>query len=306
MPLSWLFSLLVQLRRLCYRTGLLKVHSISVPVIVVGNITVGGSGKTPLVIRLAEFLKQAGYRPGIVSRGYGGKSAHWPQPVLAESDTAMVGDEPVLIARRTGCPMRVGPDRVAAVQSLIADEQVDLIISDDGMQHYRLGRDIEIAVIDGQRRFGNGLCLPAGPLREPVGRLRSVDMIVCNGEGVQPGEYRMELELQQAVSLADEKTVWLSSFAGKKLHAIAGIGHPLRFFDALRRCGIDIIEHPFPDHYPFRQSDIDFGDEKPVLMTEKDGVKCIKLATGREWQVPVETRLPDAFGERLLVLLKKR
>lgn len=305
MPLSWFFSLLVLLRRFCYRIGLFKVGQLPVPVIVVGNITVGGSGKTPLVIWLADFLKLAGYRPGIVSRGYGGESKRWPQQVLPDSDPRQVGDEPVMIAAHTGCPVWVGPDRVATSETLLTEETVDLIISDDGLQHYRLGRDIEIAVIDGQRRLGNGLSLPAGPLRERPDRLNSVDLVVCNGGEAKQGEYLMRLEMERAVSLAHNRAIMLSTLAGEKVHGVAGIGYPQRFFAALKRFGIEVREHPFPDHHQFVPSDLDFGDNLLVLMTEKDGVKCRTLEGENLMQVPVVARLPDDFGNKLLNMLKR-
>ena len=305
MPISWVFALLVLVRRFSYRIGLFKTTRLPVPVIVVGNITVGGSGKTPLVIWLTNFLKQAGYRPGIISRGYGGMAGEWPQPVTSDSDPRQVGDEPVLIVKRTNCPMRVGADRVAAARALLDEESVDLIISDDGMQHYSLERDIEVAVIDGERRFQNSLLLPAGPLREPVSRLKSVDLLITNGGESSVDEYPMVLEIDQAVSLYDDTSRTLSELAGMQVHAVAGIGHPQRFFNALREYGIEVFEHPYPDHHNFALSDIAFDDELPVLMTEKDGVKCSKLRSEKLWQVPVSARMPEQFGDVVQNLLKR-
>ncbi|MDQ2696088.1 MAG: tetraacyldisaccharide 4'-kinase [Pseudomonadota bacterium] len=303
-PLSLAFRLAVALRRLAYRRGVLKPRRLEVPVIVVGNITVGGSGKTPLVIRLAQLLREAGYRPGIVSRGYGGKATAQPQLVTAASDPAEVGDEPLLLARRSGCPVAVAADRVAAARTLLARHACNVILADDGLQHYRLGRDLEIAVIDGARRFGNGFFLPAGPLREPPGRLRQVDFRVANG-AARPGEEPMTLLATRAVHLADAQvSCALAAFRGQLVHAVAGIGHPERFFQALQAQGIRVLPHPFPDHHPFTAADLDFADELPVLMTEKDAVKCQRLTqAGHFWQVPVQARLEGGFEQRLLARL---
>lgn len=305
LPLSWLFCAVALGRRWAYHTGLLKIQRLPVPVIVVGNISVGGTGKTPMVAWLVALLRKEGYRPGIISRGYGGGAAHWPQQVRPDSDPAMVGDEAVLLARRCRCPMAVGPDRPAAARALLEHADCDIIISDDGLQHYRLGRDVEIAVVDGVRRFGNGHCLPAGPLREPVRRLRTVDVVIANGTA-GPREYAMKLQpaslrnLQQA-----EKTRPLKQFAGQRVHAVAGIGNPRRFFELLTSHGVEVIEHPFADHYPFRAGDIDFGDELPVLMTEKDAVKCQAFAKAHHWYLPVDAQLDERVSQILLRLIGK-
>jgi tetraacyldisaccharide 4'-kinase len=303
LPLSWLFCAVAILRRWSYGMGLLKVHRLPVPVVVVGNISVGGTGKTPLVAWLVAYLKQQGYRPGIVSRGYGGGANHWPQQVRPDSDPRMVGDEAILLARRSNCPMSVGPDRVAAANALLEYTDCDFIVSDDGMQHYALGRDMEIAVVDGVRRFGNGHCLPAGPLREPQSRLKTVDMVITNGvAGVR--EYSMKLEPDMLWNLPSPQVHKpLSAFRGKTVHAVAGIGNPQRFFTQLGESGIDVIEHPFPDHHPFKAADIQFDDGLPVLMTEKDAVKCFDFAQERHWCVPVQAQIDDRFiqvFERLL------
>lgn len=304
-PLGWLFCALAILRHKGYRLGLLTVQRMSVPVIVVGNITVGGTGKTPLVAWLARFLKHAGYTPGIVSRGYGGRSENWPQPVGSDSDPAMVGDEAILLARRSGCRVVVGADRVAAARALLEQGYCDVIISDDGLQHYRLGRNVEIAVIDGIRRLGNRRCLPAGPLREPMRRLRHVDIVVVNG-AQEEGAYSMHLVGREAVNLVDEGlSRSLDEFRGAEVHAVAGIGHPVRFFSQLRENGLQAIEHPFPDHHPYQPEDLTFTDERPLLMTEKDAVKCRGFAQPHFWYVPVEACLDKGFGERILALLKR-
>ena len=286
-----------------YRLGLLKTHRLPVPVIVIGNLAVGGTGKTPLVAWLAEYLVQAGYRPGLVARGYGGMASHWPQQVRPDSDPVMVGDEAVLLCRKTARPMAVGPDRVAAARSLLEHSDCDLILGDDGLQHYALHRDIEIALIDGVRRFGNGFCLPAGPLREPVKRLARVDLVVVNGLGDR-GEYQMSMRLTDVRALrGDEPRRELRSFRGQSIHAVAGIGNPVRFFAMLRQAGLRLEEHVFPDHHPFTPGDLEFGDHRPVIMTEKDAVKCRDFAVDNCWYAPVTIEMPQEFADRVTTLL---
>jgi tetraacyldisaccharide 4'-kinase len=302
-PLSLLFRLAVLCRLLMYRAGLLASHRLPVPVIVVGNLAVGGTGKTPLVGWLAEHATRAGRQPGIVARGYGGDAVHWPQQVRPDSDPAVVGDEAVLLAGKTGCPMAVGPDRVAAARALLEHSQCDMVLSDDGLQHYALQRDIEIAVIDGVRRFGNGLCLPAGPLREPVKRLARVDLVVVNGLGNR-GEYPMTMRLTRVRSLNDPgEERELRSLHGTSVHAVAGIGNPGRFFSALREAGLRVEEHAFPDHHVFVPKDLQFGDDRPVVMTEKDAVKCRDLVVDNCWFAPVTIDLPQEFSDRFDELL---
>ncbi|MDD5320016.1 MAG: tetraacyldisaccharide 4'-kinase [Methylococcales bacterium] len=303
-PLGFLFSDAVKFRKFLYRHGILKTHTLPVPVIVVGNITVGGTGKTPLIIWLAQFLKDSGYRPGIISRGYGGQSESWPQMVAAKSDAKNVGDEALLIAKQTGCPMAVGPLRVETATLLLKKSDCNIILSDDGLQHYALNRDIEIAVIDGERRFGNGYCLPAGPLREPIERLQSVDLIIVNGEKSEDDEFAMQLTGDTALNLVTGEQKPLQEF--NNCHALAGIGNPERFFKLLASAGLTCITHSFPDHYQFQRHDIEFGDNKSVLMTEKDAVKCAPFAGKQHWYLPVKAVPEPGFAEQLLNLLSEK
>ncbi len=306
-PVSWLFRGLSALRRKAYTSGVVSSHSVGRTVIVVGNLTVGGSGKTPFVVWLANQLCAAGYRPGIVSRGYRGEASHWPQQVCPGSDVRLVGDEAVLIAERTGCPMVVGPDRVAACRVLLKHHDCDVIISDDGLQHYAMQRDLEIVIVDGVRRFGNGFCLPAGPLREPPSRLRTVDLVVLNGGVPQAGETVMRLKGDVLHGLKDpERHLPLSCLQGETVHAVAGIGDPGRFFRHLHAAGIRVEEHPFADHHRFTARDLMFGDDKPVVMTEKDAVKCRRFAAAHHWFLPVTARIDDDFAARLMQLLKRK
>jgi len=300
LPVGWLYCSVVLLRQAMYRLGVLAAVKLSVPVIVVGNITVGGTGKTPLVVWLAGFLRQEGMRPGIVLRGYRGRAGEWPQSVTPSSDPALVGEEAVLLARRGACPVVADPDRVRGAQRLISEHGCDVILSDDGLQHLRLARDLEIAVIDGERRFGNGFCLPAGPLREPVSRLRRVHIRVVNG-AARPDDFSMSLaETGLCRVNAPALHMPLASLAGKTVHAVAGIGHPGRFFSHLRRLGIGVIEHAFPDHHRYVPQDIRFDDARPVIMTEKDAVKCERFADDGAWYLAVAA-LPDPrIGEEVL------
>ena len=303
LPLSLGFCALARYRRFAYRRGLKPSAHPGVPVVVVGNLSVGGAGKTPVTAWLYDFLRRRGRRPGIISRGYGGRAAAWPQRVYPDSDPVQVGDEPVLLARRTGGPIAVGPDRLAAARALVEPGLCDLLISDDGLQHYALQRDLELAIIDGARRHGNGWCLPAGPLREPVSRLESVDLTLNNG-GARPGEYGVRLRGDRAVNLLNpEQTRPLEAFADLRIHAVAAIGHPERFFVHLRRHGVRAISHPFPDHHPFTPQDLDFPDAEAVLMTEKDAVKCAAFAEDRYWQAPVDLEVDAALEARLDVWL---
>jgi len=304
--LGGVFGALGALRRRMYAWGLLPRRRLPLPVVVVGNISVGGTGKTPLVIALVEGLRARGFRPGVISRGYAG-SARQALAVDARSDPALVGDEARLIFDTTGAPVQVGRDRAAAGSALLQrHNEVDVLIADDGLQHYKLCRNVEICVIDGERRLGNGRLLPAGPLREPTSRLDAVDFLVCNGGEARPQDVRMLLRGDEAIALADPGARRaLADFAGQRVHAVAGIGNPQRFFTQLRVAGIDVIEHAFPDHHPFVPAELDFGDTLDVLMTPKDAVKCLAFARERQWQVPVRAELPGAFFDAVAVRLKK-
>ena len=293
LPLAFLYYVIISLRRFFYKIGLKKTKYFSVPVIVVGNITVGGTGKTPLVIWLAHVLKQQGFKPGIVSRGYGGKMRHYPLIVNSKSIVTQTGDEALLIARQTQCPVVIDPERVNAVQTLLQTTDCNIVISDDGLQHYALGRDIEIAVIDGTRRFGNGFYLPAGPLRESVKQLATVDFVVSNG-AAQSCEYAMQLMVNRFHQVTQpDVSVDANFFSNKTIHAVAGIGNPARFFATLRQLGLIIIEHPFPDHYLFKKTNFNYGDDAIIVMTEKDAVKCEQFATKNFWYLPVQANVAN-------------
>jgi tetraacyldisaccharide 4'-kinase len=306
-PLELVYLVLCRRRRSLYLSGRRKVVRLPVPVLVVGNITVGGTGKTPLTIWLADALRTRGLRCGIVSRGYRGRSSVWPLQVLADTDPDLAGDEPVLLARNTDVPVVVAPDRVAAARVLMETEAVDVIIADDGLQHYRLGRDFEIAVVDGVRGFGNGHCLPAGPLREPLSRLQSVQALVVNGgsgevaaPGVKVPVYRAAMAPGAVHALVGNQSCGLSSFAGSRVHAVAGIGRPDAFFAMLREHDIDVIAHAFDDHARLEAGQLEFGDALPVLMTEKDAVKCHAFARRGLWYVSAQLQFADDDGRRLI------
>jgi len=281
------------------------------PVIVVGNIAVGGTGKTPVVQGLVEALRAQGWRPGVVSRGYGGRGGDGPLRVTAEGDAAVTGDEPLLIHLRTGVPVMVGADRVAAARALLASGEVDVIVSDDGLQHYRLGRDVELCVVDGQRGLGNGARLPAGPLREPESRLREVDHVLVNGGDWVPAAVAWSrFQLQPGVPYrldGGEAPSTLAAWRGRRVHAVAGIGNPQRFFDTLRDAGMTVVPHAFPDHHAYDGRDLPSPDPGcPVLMTEKDAVKCRHLPHGQLFAVPVTLALPAAALDTVFTLLKER
>ncbi|OYY93568.1 MAG: tetraacyldisaccharide 4'-kinase [Hydrogenophilales bacterium 28-61-23] len=314
-PLSLLFGSLVRLRRVLYRFGVFRVERLPVPVIVVGNLNVGGSGKTPLTLALVQWLRQAGFTPGIVSRGYGG-SARAVMPVQADSDPALVGDEPVLMARRVACPIWIGRKRAEAGRELLAfHPEVDVLIADDGLQHIALTRDVELVVVDAARGFGNGRLLPAGPLREPLARLRQVDAVVVNGARMEAmplptgcPRFSMRIAGANFVNLAEPETsVDAAHFVGESVHAIAGIGHPERFFKQLAGLGIDAIPHAFADHHAFVESDLPVGT---VLMTEKDAVKCARFSARLDrrdlWFLVVDAVVDAGLKDLIINLLCQR
>ena len=304
-PASLAFGFLGSARRILYRLRLLKSAHPGIPVIVVGNLTAGGSGKTPLVLWIAELLKRNGWSPAIVSRGYGG-SGGVPRAATIASEAEDVGDEPIVLARRSGCPVWVGPDRLQVIEALrLQHADVDVVILDDGLQHYRLRRDVEIAVVDA-RGFGNGFLLPAGPLREPARRLKSLDAVVCHDNSALPG-FRMALEGDMAHRMTDARDRRpVQAFSSHKVHAVAGIGNPNRFFLHLARHGVRVMPHPFPDHHRFAPGELEFGDDVEVLMTEKDAVKLRRYSRANWWVLPVSAKLDPAFGDWLLGKLHAR
>lgn len=298
---SWLFALAAAKRRLLYRWGIFRSHSAGCAVIVIGNLTVGGTGKTPLTLWLAEALTRRGFRVGIVLRGYGRTSTELLR-VSAWSDAAAVGDEALLMAQRSALPVAVGADRVGAARLLVG-EGVNLILADDGLQHLRLVRQAEIAVIDALRGFGNGLLLPAGPLRERPARLGRVSAVVLNGDGPTewPGALRMQLRGSELRAVdGSGRSEALESWVGRPVHALAGIGHPERFFATLRAAGLQVESHAFADHHHYRAEDLKFSDGLPVLMTEKDAVKCRSLARSDCWYLPVAAEFSDDAAAELL------
>ncbi len=291
------YGALMRLRRWAYRVGAVRQYRLATPVVVVGNRTVGGAGKTPLVIALVGALRERGWRPGVLSRGYG-RSAKGLRRVEVDSAAEDVGDEPLLIRRATGVPVAVDADRIAAANALV-DAGCDVLVADDGLQHLRLGRVLEIEVQDG-RGLGNARVLPAGPLREPL-PARAADFLVVHGRATRGGDIPMRLELGEARRVGDGGTLpcrALSTFAGP-VHAVAGIGHPARFFAALRDAGLTVLEHPFPDHHAFSPADFAGMRDAPVLMTGKDAVKCRDLDLPDAWEVPVTAVLPAAFIDAL-------
>lgn len=304
MPLGWLLQALVALRVLLYASGLLRQCRLSVPVVVVGNITVGGTGKTPLVLWVTSRLRALGAKPGIVCRGYRGKSGDWPLLVTGATGAGLAGDEAVMLARRSGVPVAAGPDRCAAGR-LLVEQGADIVVSDDGLQHYGLQRDLEIAVVDGERLLGNGRFIPAGPLRESAARLAKVDFVVVNGNSAPDtlgGALAMQVDGDRAVSLAERVERPLAEFT--RVHAVAGIGNPARFFGLLRRHGIEVIEHPLADHVSLTPGHFDFEDTLPILMTEKDAVKAAALADARMWAVPVTAQFAPAASVPLETALE--
>lgn len=314
LPLTGLYWAVTALRGLLYRYGIFKSAKAQVPVIVVGNVTVGGTGKTPTVIWLARELQCRGFRPGIISRGYGGKQSGTSMRVDKDSDPAVVGDEPVLLARRSECPVVVDADRLRAA-TMLADDGVNVIITDDGLQHLRLQRDYEICIIDGARGLGNRRLLPAGPLRESVDRLRDVDLVLVNGNysalkasdsAAEQNAIRFDLRAADACRLNGTLARPLENFCDTTVHAVAGIGNPARFFDLLRGYGMQVIEHGMPDHFSLRKSDLEFGDDFDVVMTEKDAVKISAHVADKFWSVPIDLEMAAADSAPILAQIESR
>ena len=303
-PLSAAFGAGVRARRFAFRAGWLRVERLPVPVVVVGNLVAGGTGKTPLVLWLVGALRARGFLPGIVSRGYRG-SNDVPQEALAAGDAERFGDEPILLAERSGAPVWIGRDRAAAGRALlVAHPECNVLVCDDGLQHYRLARDFEIAVED-ERGWGNGLLLPAGPLREPASR--PVDAVVLNGAPPRAGAFAMRLEPAGFRRVADPgAAVAVDSLRGKRLHAVAGIGNPRRFFATLEALGLAFTPHAFPDHHPFTARDLEYPDCDAVLMTEKDAVKCRRFARADLLALRVEARVDDRLADSIAARIRGR
>ena len=296
-PLSLIYQGIVALKAICYRLAIFKTVQFPVPIIVVGNITVGGTGKSPFCIALCEHLKSQGYKLGLVSRGYGGQAKTWPQRVTADSDPLMVGDEPVLLVRRTQCPMVVAPDRVTAVELLLAEHDCDVVISDDGLQHFRLGRAAEVVLVDKARGFGNGLCLPAGPLREPKSRLKRVDAVV------EKGGDDMQIVTDRVYALADpQQQLAVADTKDKRVVAMAGIGNPQRFFTTLHELGFEFSQRVFADHHRYTAADLKVLDADIILMTEKDAIKCQQFNDPRCYALAISAKLSAS----LLLTLQQR
>ncbi|WNC73690.1 tetraacyldisaccharide 4'-kinase [Thalassotalea psychrophila] len=312
LPFNVLFYLLSALRRILFNLGILKQPSLDIPVVIVGNIGVGGNGKTPVVIYLIEQLKQRGLKVGVISRGYGGEKRNSPLLLTNETTAEQAGDEPVLIFKRCQVPVVVSSDRVAAVNLLIS-QGCNMVISDDGLQHYRLKRDVELVIVDGKRRFGNGWLLPAGPLREGVWRLKTVDKVIINSGLADVNEQHMSLKGNKLVNVHDGSVVAVADFIdqhGKDnvVNAMAGIGNPERFFISLHELGFSLGQKiPFVDHHHFCETDFgQFSSNAPLLMTEKDAVKCSGIAPQNSWYLPVEAHFDDNQGEQLIDLIITR
>lgn len=303
-PLSWAYLAGVRARRAGYRAGLLRVRKFPRPVVVVGGITVGGSGKTPLVMHVCRVLAEHGRRPGIVSRGYGGAARRVPLVVDRDTPAAECGDEPAMLARRLGMPVVVDRNRPRGVNVLLDRLGCDVVVSDDGLQHYAMDRQVEIAVIGGEESFGNGFCLPAGPLREPVGRLEQVDMVVANGAPAGAGRYAMSVRIEAFKRINGNETRSAADFAGRRVYAVAGIGEPMRFFEMLRDLGIEPETHPCPDHHRYAYRELAGLVGAPIVMTEKDAVKCSDMPLDDAWYAFASAALDEGFDEKLLELLE--
>jgi len=301
-PLSWLYRGVVRARRRCYARGSCRVQRFSKPVVVVGGITVGGSGKTPLVMHIAQLLVKRGCRPGIVSRGYGGHPPRRPLRVDAVTPPAACGDEPAMMARRLQVPIVVDVDRPRGINALIAESGCDIVISDDGLQHYAMDRQVEIAVVGGTR-MGNGWCLPAGPLREPQSRMEAVDLVVYKGSVPSAGGYAMALRIETLQRLNGGEQRPVEAFQGQRVHGVAGTGDPAGFFAALTACGLAVAPHPFPDHHAYQPEDFTALRDAPIVMTEKDAVKCLDIPLDDAWCARARVDLNEGFDNKLIELL---
>lgn len=306
LPLAWIYCTLMRLRRLAYRRGWLVTQRLTCPVIVVGNLSVGGTGKTPLIMALVRRLAAVGYRPGVVSRGYGGRAPHYPLLVRPDTPAALAGDEPALIAREAGCAVAVDPDRVAAARMLIEEAGCDVILADDGLQHLRLGRDIEIVVIASDAIAGNGWCLPAGPLRESPAVLDTADFVFSRDPASRRTPHRLSLRVGD-LSRADNpaRRLPLSVFAGRAVHAVAGLGNPASFFASLRAAGLIVQEHAYPDHHAYRPGELEHSPPQPLVMTAKDAIKCRDFAAPEWWVLNVSAEIDAAILNNILVKLEE-
>lgn len=299
LPLSIVFFCLSQLRKQLYKLNFLSSYKAPLPVIIVGNITVGGTGKTPFIIELVKQLQQQGKKPGVISRGYGGQSQHWPLVVNDQTDAVIVGDEPQLIFQHTKCPIVVGPNRKNDIELLLEKYKCDVILSDDGLQHYALQRDIEICIVDAIKLYGNRWFIPAGPMRESLARLKQVDMVLFNGGNESALSFKMTPTMCIPVAQNELHSIELKELSGKTVHAVAGIGHPQRFFSMLEQYNIKVIPHAYADHHRYQLSDLIFDDDYSVLMTEKDAVKCVGLALNNHWSVPVGVVLSESAQHKV-------
>ena len=317
LPFTWVYCILHSFQRWKLTR---KRSKITVPVVIVGNISIGGTGKTPTVIYLAKLLIKAGYKPAIITRGYGGKSTKWPQEVTELSNTKEVGDEAVLLAKRTKLPVVAGADRSVDIQYLRSRYDCDVILSDDGLQHYSLHRDIEIVLIDAERQLGNGWCIPAGPLRENACRLKKVDFVLFNHglakSNLQKDRFAQQHQLECFFSMCllgkciyslFDKNVsqYLVELEGQTVHAVTGIGNPARFYSALEQQGLHLIKHSFPDHHDFTEKELYFDDDKVIIMTEKDAVKCQQFSVENCWYLPIEARIESEFDRLFMDKLKR-
>jgi len=308
-PFFLLYAFVIFCRKSLYRLKLLSSFRAPIPVVIVGNITVGGTGKSPLVTYLVESFQAMGYQPGVVSRGYGAALAgSQVREVLISSTAREVGDEPLMLKRRLNCPVFVSPSRRLAVQALMKSG-CDIVIADDGLQHYALARDIEICVFDGQRGWGNGYLLPMGPLREPLSRVNSCDFIVVNGPNAlhEPRlskAFQMDLQKEDLINLQSHESKSIVEFSGQTVNAVAAIGNPERFFATLESQGLTIERHAFDDHHRYQKSDLEFSKPYPIIMTEKDAVKCHHLHLNQAWYMPVSATLSGDLASEIVKKLK--